>query len=80
MELLNHAVATITGMLGFTSNTNPVRKAQDATSNGLNKLLRERKELFLMDIKAGSRDWTVVTGNEAGGVPITPSLSHAIYF
>lgn len=67
MEVLNHAVATITGMLGFASNTNPVRMAQDAGSDALNKNLRERRELFVTDMKAGSRDWTIVTGNEAGG-------------
>jgi hypothetical protein len=72
MEVLNHAVTTITGMLGFASNTNPVRKAQHAGSDALSKILRERRELFAKDMKAGSRDWTVVTGNEAGGMPTVP--------
>jgi len=69
LETLTSGFYAIITMLGFgnSATTSPDLPKSDGTGP-LNDFLRDRKERFLRDIANGSQEWTVVTGNEAGGL------------
>lgn len=69
MELFSNSVNKVINMLGFSSPATVAPETLKSDGSGpLNEFLRERKERFLHDIASGSQSWTIVTGNEAGGM------------